>query len=113
MDTKTHILEHERLKNRLDVFSDVESIKLLEDIYIPKIANFGLQIDAMEASNKQIRECVVEFDERLSMKLNRSALTALANDLRREFLPITDGNKYLSTIESLRNEIKIWDGKFD
>ena len=67
----------------------------------------------MEASNKQIRECVVEFDERLSMKLNRSALTALANDLRREFLPITDGNKYLSTIESLRNEIKIWDGKFD
>ena len=67
----------------------------------------------MEDSNKLMRECVVNFDKSLSLKLNRSALTSLANELKSSFLPIKRGEYYLDQFENVHERIKAQDSKFD
>ena len=44
---------------------------------MPKIKEFCDKIDDLIESNIQNKECILRFDEDLSYKLNKSAITAI------------------------------------
>ena len=44
----------------------------------------------MLESNAEVRECIVKFDEDLSMKCNKSALVAFKHELDVDYIPISE-----------------------
>ena len=62
------------LKDRFEAFAEIENIRKLERIYLPKIAGFKNLVDELEASHDQMRQCIRRFDEDLSLKAGKDAL---------------------------------------
>ena len=62
---------------RLNGFAAIEHIDHLKDYFLPKIAQFSEQIDKFMFDNKNMRECIVRFDEDIAMKSNKSDLIIL------------------------------------
>ena len=46
------------LTERFDVFSDIESMKNLREIFLPKIQEFADRVDSLDQSNIDVRECI-------------------------------------------------------
>ena len=45
------------------------------------------QVDALHESNSDMRECIINFDQKLSLKLNKSQLLTMKQDIGTSFLP--------------------------
>ena len=45
------------------------------------------QVDDLHQSNAHMREIIVDFDKKLSLKLNKSALPPLKTELNSNFIP--------------------------
>ena len=79
--------ELQELKDRFNVFSDVENISNFKNIYLPRMKKFFDSVDALHASNADMREIIVNFDKKLSLKLNKSQLITLKDDLNQAYIP--------------------------
>ena len=69
-------VEFQKLLKRFNVFQEIESMGALEDHYLPKIDKFCGAIDAFEASNLEMRECIIKFDKDISQKLSKSQMAS-------------------------------------
>ena len=74
LTTKESITTVQEIKKRLDMITDMENIKELNDDFLPKIRQVILHINKMEQSNLEIRECIKQFDQGLSLKCNKSTI---------------------------------------
>lgn len=90
--TKAKVCEIEK---RMDQFASIEHVKTLKEYLLPKIQNFADKIDDFQNENLNVRECVIAFDKSLSLKGNKNDFHLLAENLKKEFLPI----KYQSVLE--------------
>ena len=70
--TKGSAEDLQNLTDRLNVFQDVENVWNFENIYLPRMKKFFDQVDDLHTSNSDMRECIVNFDKKLSLKLNKS-----------------------------------------
>ena len=77
-----------KLTERFKVFENVEHIQTLKEVFLPRIANFAKQVDQLEQSNIDQRVCIQEFDRALSLKLNKSVLPVLMEELKGTYLGI-------------------------
>ena len=44
------------------MFSEIETIRKLEEKFLPKIVDLCKRIDAMDGKNELVKECIVKFD---------------------------------------------------
>jgi len=65
------------LLDRFDIFSSIDSINVLQNEFLPKIARFTDDMKLLEDSNQDCRNIIVGFDETLSLKLNKCEITAI------------------------------------
>lgn len=72
--TKEEKVKVAALKERFDVFSDVETITALRDTYMPRIAGFAELVDQLEASHEEMHDVIRGFDESMSTKANKSTV---------------------------------------
>ena len=62
---------------RLSGFANIEHIDTLKNYFLPKIEVFAKHIDKFMFDNTNMRECIVRFDEDMSMKCYKSDLLVL------------------------------------
>ena len=67
----------DKIETRLNGFAEIEHIDHLKNYFLPKIAKFSEQIDKFIFDNKNMRECIVRFDEDIAMKSYKSDLIML------------------------------------
>lgn len=58
LQSKESVENFNQLLARFNVFSEVETIKALEDHYMPKIANLDAHLSAYDNNLIETRECV-------------------------------------------------------
>lgn len=73
---------------RLNGFAAIEHIDHLKNYFLPKIAKFSEQIDKFMHDNKNMRECIIRFDEDIAMKSNKSELIILKKELEGIYITI-------------------------
>ena len=71
----------ETLRERLDVFAEIETIGLLENKYLPKLQSCAEYIDQNMAKMDQLLEIVARFDQNLCNKVNKSQLIVFENEM--------------------------------
>jgi hypothetical protein len=74
LKTKETIANVNAFKQRFDEFSAIENINELNNVFLPKIRHLHDHIDEMTASNVEMRECISQFDQDLTLKCNKSSL---------------------------------------
>ena len=82
--------------DRFNVFESIENQDNFKNVYQPFIQKFIESIKELEKSNKNVRECIVKFDQDLSLKCNKSAFQTFKFELNRDFMnvelqPIIEG----------------------
>ena len=60
---------------------------------MPKIRGFAEKIDTLEKNNENVLECIRRFDEDISEKANKTAVTLFANQVGEQYMKLT----YLDT----------------
>ena len=98
--------ELQDLRKRFHVFQDVENMYNFEHIYLPRMKKFFDSVDALHQSNADMREIIVNFDKRLSMKLNKSQLLTLKQDLNNSYIPNEFKEVVTSKFDKMQNVIK-------
>lgn len=63
----------QELLERFNAFSGIESMHNYTTIYAPFIQGFITQVEELENSNKNVLDCILKFDQDLSLKCNKSA----------------------------------------
>ena len=86
---KETIKNHESLLERFNEFASIENMDHYKNVYVPFIENFIGQIKDLETSNKNVRECIVKFDQDISLKCNKSALQTFKFELNRDFMNVS------------------------
>ena len=86
--TRAGVVEHNYLLKRFNVFSGVENIQNFKQVYLPKLESWEQKIEELLESNEEVRECIVKFDQDMSMKCNKSALVAFKHELDVDYIPI-------------------------
>ena len=87
MVTKAGDQEFQVLLRRFNKFSDVENIWNFQNVYLPRMKKFFDSVEALHESNAQMRECIIDFDQKLSLKLNKSQLITLKQEVGGNYLP--------------------------
>ena len=59
-----------------------------KNVYVPFIEKFIAKINELERSNKNVRECIIKFDQDISLKCNKSALQTFKFELNRDYMNI-------------------------
>ena len=83
------------IEKRLNEFASIEHVKTLKEFLMPKLEAFSEKVDDFQNENMNVRECVISFDQSLSLKANKNDFSLFAENLKKEFLPI----KYLSVLD--------------
>ena len=78
--------EYNVLDEKFKIFSEIETIDKLQNVFLPKIYDFANKIDQMTKSNEEMTHCIRKFDEDISIKCNRLDLTLLRNHVDDNFL---------------------------
>jgi hypothetical protein len=78
----------QEIEDRLNTFAGIEHIQLLKDTFLPKIEKLCDKIDEFQQENLNVRECVIHFDQSLSLKANKNEFMTFKENLRSEFIPI-------------------------
>ena len=76
----------EKLRKRVDVFAEIETVGLLEHTYLPKLRNCAEFIDQNMAKMEQLLEIVAKFDQNLCNKVNKSQLIIFENEMRDNYM---------------------------
>ena len=113
LKTKETIKRHEELLERFDIFSDLENIKTLNEVFLPKIAAIYKHIGEMEASNNEMRDCISQFDKDLTFKCNKNALKDLRAEIKENFMGKCEIPVIQQKINEIYNEIKRQWNKLD
>jgi hypothetical protein len=71
----------QNLKSRFDIFSSIETIREIREVFLPKIEGFLGHIDRMEESHKMMTSCILKFDEDLSLKYDKSSFLIFKKEL--------------------------------
>ena len=100
-------VEFQKLLKRFNVFQEIESMGALEDYYLPKIDKFCCAIDAFEASNLEMRECIIKFDKDISQKLSKSQMASFQLDLPNKFMSRADKEYFDEQLDNMKS--LIWD----
>ena len=87
LKTKGNDDELQDLISRFNIFQDVENIYNFKNIYLPRMKKFFDSVDDLLQSNADMREIIIDFDKKLSLKLNKSSLATLQQDMGTNFLP--------------------------
>ena len=74
------------LKQRFEKFSDIEHMKRIKEFLIPKMENFANKIDEWTDNNRQVKECIYQFDQTICKKVNKCDLTVYKQDIQKEFI---------------------------
>ena len=61
--------------SRFEKFAEVETIKKLETVYMPKIEKFINYIDHLEKELDDMRSIISQFDVNLSLKASKTVLS--------------------------------------
>lgn len=94
------------LKERFEIFSQIETIKKLQEEFMPKIVEFADNIDCLMDDNQDVKVCVRNFDDRLSLKAEKSAMLCFKQDLEDNYLNYTDLEKMNFKFNDMENLIK-------
>ena len=104
--TKEEKKVFKKLKDRFDIFSEVETIKILRDTYLPKINDFTNLVDKLEKNHQNMYETIRKFDENMCLKASKSWVKELAGNLAKDFITKEDlndidtrFNKIIKTLE--------------
>ena len=62
------------LLERFEIFSDMETIDELNNKFLPKINLLYNNIEDNNEKNRELNECIIKFDQNLSLKANKSLL---------------------------------------
>ena len=52
----------EKLRKRIDDFSNIENIDELRNVMLPKVKHFTEQLEVLIKSNEEVKECIIKFD---------------------------------------------------
>lgn len=74
------------LKERFDIFSSIETIKEIREVFLPKIQGFLGHIDRMEDSHQMMTSCILKFDEDLSLKYDKSQFLIFKKELEANYI---------------------------
>tara|TARA_B110000285_G_C14671023_1_gene400299 strand:+ start:76 stop:378 length:303 start_codon:yes stop_codon:yes gene_type:complete len=66
--------EFKDLEVRFNQFADIENIKALEEIYLPKIIDVCSNIDNFRSQLTDMREVITRFDYNLTLKANKNLI---------------------------------------
>ena len=104
--TKGSAAELLDLTTRFNVFQDVENISNFKNIYLPRMKQFFDSVDALHESNQDMRECIINFDKKLSLKLNKSVLITLKQDMSSLFIPNDFKDIYSKKFDDIMKQLK-------
>ena len=71
-DSKADEQKHLKLKERMDNFESIETIKAIKEIFMPRVTSFIALIDKLENSHEELREIIRDFDLTMMKKANKS-----------------------------------------
>ena len=74
------------LHERVEAFSQIEHIKAIKEIYLPKVQEFSDHVDEWQEDNEDIKDCVAKFDMALSLKASKAELQVQKEDFERKFV---------------------------
>lgn len=72
----------------MDLFEDIETIRVIREVFFPKMEAFIAKIDEYDLDHVRVRECVRRFDEDLSVKANKIDLGKMESKLEESFISI-------------------------
>lgn len=67
----------------------------------------------MQRSNQEVRECVAQFDQTLSLKCNKSEILSIKYELGRSYMSIDDWPKINDKLEEAKRAAESVEGKID
>jgi hypothetical protein len=102
MKSKTNQVDFVDIRDRFNKFSEMENVKILQEVLLPKIRKYGIEMSELEKSVLECREAVLNIDGKMSLKLNKSEITAIKYEMTQTYLTRAD---YL-TFENLFTDIK-------
>ena len=74
MTLKENKTSFNSLLERFEIFSDMETIDELNNKFLPKINLLYNNIEDNNEKNRELNECIIKFDQNLSLKANKSLL---------------------------------------
>lgn len=77
---------HKHLTERMNKFSNIESISYLNNVYLPKIIENGEKIDEFMKQIEHIKEVVLHYDEVLCVKANKSDVNLQKHEFQMNFI---------------------------
>ena len=84
-----------------------------ETVYKPYIDHFIENIHQLEESNESVKECIVKFDQDLSLKCNKSAFQTFKFELARDFMTIDMHPVIIEQISEVRKMVMECDSTLD
>lgn len=65
----------------MKLFEEIETIRVIREVFFPKMNQFIAKIDEYDLDHVRVRECVRRFDEDLSVKANRIDVISMESKL--------------------------------
>lgn len=93
--------DFKELKTRFNLFSEIETISQIQEIYLPKVKDLSLKMDSLFAENENIREAMVEIDRDISQKATWSSLTILREEIERKYFLIESTSELYENLNTL------------
>ena len=83
---KSDKTEVKAINIRLDGFANIEHIDSLKNHFLPRIEKFSEEIDKFMSDNRAMRECIIKFDQDISIKANKSDFPLFKSKLDQEYV---------------------------
>ena len=61
-----------KMSHRIDKMFELEHVDYLQNNMIPRLKQFGNNVDSFHKTLKEVKECQRRFDETISKKANKS-----------------------------------------
>ena len=74
------------ISQRMDGFADIEHIKYIKEVLLPRIEDFSGQVLDLLADNGRVKECIRKFDIAISIKASKQDLKTTKAELEKRFI---------------------------
>lgn len=81
LDYKTNNIEFIDIRDRFNLFADMENVKVLQQTLLPKLQRYSNEMADLVSSNQECREAVTSIDGKMVLKLNKSEITAIRYEM--------------------------------
>ena len=85
-ERKASIEELQLLNTRIDKFTEIENIEYIITKLLPKMQKFTDNIDFLYADNKDVKNCVRQFDLSIGTKANKIELKIVKEEMHSKFI---------------------------